>query len=104
MLVSLVTGYVSLYKWDKKNFLFNIYKTKINQEIWFFIGLTKKNYNLSENYSHSEHVNTFLNRLEKIYTMLKITEFEMKNTKDSDGSSNTNISKQVEIFQSRVSQ
>lgn len=105
LLVSLITGYVSLYKWDKKNFLFNIYKTKINQEIWFFIGLTGKNYNnVSGNYSHSEHVNTFLNRLEKIYTMLKTTEFEMENTKDSDGSSNSNISKQVEIFQSRVAQ
>ena len=104
LLVSLITGYISLYKWDKKNFLFNIYKTKINQEIWFFIGLTGKNYNNnSGNYSHSDFINLFLNRLEKIYTMLKTTEFEMENSKDSDNSSNSNI-RPAEIFQSRVAQ
>lgn len=104
LLVSLITGYISLYKWDKKNFLFNIYKTKINQEIWFFIGLTGKNYNNnSGNYSHSDFINLFLNRLEKIYTMLKTTEFEMENSKDYDNSANSNI-RPAEIFQSRVSQ
>ena len=31
ILVSLITGYVGVFKWDKKYFLFNAYKTKINQ-------------------------------------------------------------------------
>jgi hypothetical protein len=103
LMVSLITGYISLYKWDKKNFLFNIYKTKINQEIWFFIGLTGKYYtNIGGNYNHSDYINLFLNRLEKIYTMLKTSEFEMENSKDTDGNSNSNI-RPVDILQSRVS-
>ena len=82
--------------------MFNIYKTKINQEIWFFIGLTGKNYNNnSGNYSHSDYVGLFLNRLEKIYTMLKATEFVMENSKETDNLPNSNI-KPAEIFQSKV--
>lgn len=111
LFVSLVTGYISLFKWDKKNFLFNIYKTKINQEIWFFIGLTGKNYtNIDGNYNHSDYVNLFLNRLEKIYTMLKTTEFEMENSKDYETNTNPNPNgnynniKQYDILQSRVAQ
>ena len=113
--VSLITGYISLFKWDKKNFLFNIYKTKINQEIWFFIGLTGKNYtNVNGNYNHSDHINLFLNRLEKIYTMLKTTEFEMENSKESEtnanpnpnanGNGNYNNLRPADILQSRVAQ
>ena len=113
--VSLITGYISLFKWDKKNFLFNIYKTKINQEIWFFIGLTGKNYtNANGNYNHSDHINLFLNRLEKIYTILKTTEFEMENSKESETNPNSNPNpnangnynnlRPVDILQSRVAQ
>ena len=40
LLVSLTTSYISFFKWDKKYFLFNCYKTKINQEIWLFIELS----------------------------------------------------------------
>lgn len=115
LLVSLITGYISLFKWDKKNFLFNIYKTKINQEIWFFIGLTGKNYtNTNGNYNHSDHINLFLNRLEKIYTMLKTTEFEMENLKESEtnpnpnpnaiGNGNYNNLRPADILQSRLAQ
>lgn len=110
--VSLITGYISLFKWDKKNFLFNIYKTKINQEIWFFIGLTGKNYNNEMgNYNHSNYVGLFLNRLEKIYTMLKTTEFEMENSKDTETNGNNlnnpnnlNNIRSYDILQSRIKQ
>lgn len=85
LLVSLTTGYVGLFKWDKKYFLFNAYKTKINQEIWRFIGLTGKHYKSGSNpYDHSGHLSTFLNRLESFYCQLKISEFEIENTKDED--------------------
>jgi hypothetical protein len=91
LLVSLVTGFVSWFKWDKKNFLFNIYKTKINKEIWLFIGLTGKNYKSNGGeYNHSQYVNTFLNRLETIHTQLKISEFETESNSDNDNSNNTN--------------
>ena len=91
LMVSLVTGYISFFKWDKKNFLFNIYKTKINQEIWLFIGLTGKNYSTNNGeYDHSKYVNTFLNRLENLHTQLKISEFETEIKKDNENNNNTN--------------
>ena len=40
LLVSLVTSFVSFYKWDKKYFLYSSYKSKINQEIWLYLELT----------------------------------------------------------------
>lgn len=93
LLVSLVTGFVSWFKWDKKNFLFNIYKTKINKEIWLFIELTGKNYKLSNGeYNHSQYINLFLNRLENIHTQLKISEFETENNNDNDNVNSQNPS------------
>jgi hypothetical protein len=94
LLVSLITGYVGLFKWDKKYFLFNAYKTKINQEIWLFIALSGKNYKskTANSYDHSDHLSTFLNRLETFYRQLKVSEFEIENTKDEDGDSDNTTS------------
>ena len=93
LLVSLITGYVGLFKWDKKYFLFNAYKTKINQEIWRFIGLSGKNYKSEKanSYDHSYHLSVFLNRLESFYCQLKISEFEIENTKEEDSNNSDNI-------------
>ena len=90
LFVSLITGYVSLFKWDKKYFLFNAYKTKINQEIWLFIALSGKHYKTRHDnpYNHSPHLSTFLNRLETFYRQLKISEIEIENTKDDEDNSN----------------
>ncbi len=92
LLVSLITGYVGLFKWDKKYFLFNAYKTKINQEIWRFIGLSGKNYKSEKanSYDHSYHLSVFLNRLESFYCQLKISEFEIENTKEEDSNNSDN--------------
>lgn len=92
LLVSLITGYIGLFKWDKKYFLFNAYKTKINQEIWRFIGLSGKNYKSerANSYDHSSHLSVFLNRLESFYCQLKISEFEIENTKDEDSNNSDN--------------
>lgn len=92
LLVSLITGYVGLFKWDKKYFLFNAYKTKINQEIWRFIGLSGKNYKSEKanSYDHGYHLSTFLNRLESFYCQLKISEFEIENTKEDDSNNGDN--------------
>jgi hypothetical protein len=92
LLVSLITGYIGLFKWDKKYFLFNAYKTKINQEIWRFIGLSGKNYKSEKanSYDHSYHLSVFLNRLESFYCQLKISEFEIENTKEEDSNNGDN--------------
>lgn len=94
LLVSLITGYVGLFKWDKKYFLFNAYKTKINQEIWRFIALSGKHYKSERDnsYDHGYHLSTFLNRLEFFYCQLKISEFEIENTRDDDNNNSDNTS------------
>lgn len=96
ILVSLITGYIGVFKWDKKYFLFNAYKTKINQEIWLFISLTGKHYKTGprDQYDHKKHIHTFLDRIENFYRQLKTMEFELENTKDDNdgdtGNSGTN--------------
>jgi hypothetical protein len=86
ILVSLITGYVGVFKWDKKYFLFNAYKTKINQEIWLFISLSGKHYKTGprDQYNHKQYIHTFLDRIENFYRQLKTTEFELENTKDDN--------------------
>lgn len=109
ILVSLITGYIGVFKWDKKYFLFNAYKTKINQEIWLFISLSGKNYKarVRDRYNHKKHLYTFLDRIENFYRQLKTMEFELENTKeDNDGESggngNGNIHQHArDIMQSR---
>ncbi len=90
LLVSLITGYIGLFKWDKKYYLFNAYKTKINQEIWLYIGLTGKHYkHYDSNYNHAMHLHTFLNRLEELYRRLKCSEFEIESTNDEEKDNNS---------------
>ena len=102
LLVSLITGYVSFFKWDKKYFLFNIYRTKINQEIWLFIGLTGTHYNSKNNtYNHAKYLHTFLNRIENLYRQLKTSEFDIETTKgeEENNSNNNNPKELIDIMQ-----
>lgn len=104
LLVSLTTSYISFFKWDKKYFLFNGYKTKINQEIWLFIELSGNHYkseNVHDN-NHSKHLNKFLNRLENLYKKLKLSEFEIETTNNDEENAKENTNKQMieDILQS----
>jgi hypothetical protein len=102
LLVSLTTSYISFFKWDKKYFLFNCYKTKINQEIWLFIELSGNLYkhkdedkdNTREN-NHSLHLKTFLTRLETLYKKLKMTEFEIETANNEDEGSKDKSAKEI---------
>jgi len=102
LLVSLITGYVSFFKWDKKYFLFNIYRTKLNQEIWLFIGLTGSHYNCKNNtYNHAKYLHTFLNRIETLYRQLKSSEFDIETTKgeeENNSNNNNNNNNQKELM------
>jgi len=105
LLVSLTTSYISFFKWDKKYFLFNGYKTKINQEIWLFIELSGSHYadeNILDN-NHSKQLNKFLNRLESLYKKLKLSEFEIETTNNDEEGTKENPKKQMveEILMAR---
>lgn len=97
ILVSLITGYVGLFKWDRKHLIFNAYKTKINQEIWLYLELAGKHYSKEGEdeeegeVSHSYYLNKFLSRLEFFYTQLKTSELEIEATKDDNKGNEKNV-------------
>lgn len=97
ILVSLITGYVGLFKWDRKHLIFNAYKTKINQEIWLYLELAGKHYTKAGEdeeegeVSHSYYLNKFLSRLEFFYTQLKTSELEIESTKDDNKGNEKNV-------------
>ena len=97
LLVSLTTSYISFFKWDKKYFLFNGYKTKINQEIWLFIELSGSHYKNDQilDNNHSKQLNKFLNRLENLYKKLKMSEFEIETTNNEEEGNKENPNKQL---------
>ena len=101
LLVSLTTSYISFFKWDKKYFLFNCYKTKINQEIWLFIELSGNFYKMkyekenNTDNNHSLHLKTFLTRLESLYKKLKMTEFEIETANNEDEGSKDKSTKEM---------
>jgi hypothetical protein len=103
LLVSLITSFISFYKWDKKYFLYSSYKSKINQEIWLYLELTSRysvniieNENENENDpddnknhihitepTHKNKLNLFLERIEYLFKKLKDCDLEIE-TNDED--------------------
>ena len=80
MLVSLVTAYIAFFKWDKKYFVFMVYKQRAEQEIWTFLELTGK-YNIIDplideevaemRTTHCSKIKLLLSQLEMIYRKLQ---------------------------------
>ena len=83
--VSLITSYVSFYKWDRKYFLYNSYRSKINQEIWYYLELTGK-YNIKDDedsiITHDSRFNFFLERIESLFRKLKNSDLEIEVSED----------------------
>lgn len=86
MTVSLITSFISFYKWDKKYFLYSAYKSKINQEIWLYLELTGKycNKNNDVALNHYHMFNKFMERIEYLFRKLKNLDLEIENTEDDD--------------------
>ena len=83
--VSLITSFVSFYKWDRKYFLYNSYRSKINQEIWYYLELTGK-YNIKDEeeciINHDTRFTLFLERVEYLFRKLKNTDLEIEFSED----------------------
>ena len=100
--VSIVTSFISFYKWDKKYFLYSSYKSRINQEIWLYLGLTGKyNQECIENEgnikkliepNHKNKLNFFLNNIENLLKKLKDFDLEIE-TNDNDNNEQINRTK-----------
>ena len=100
--VSIITSFISFYKWDKKYFLYSSYKSKINQEIWLYLGLTGKyNKDLIENDgkikkiiepNHKNKLNYFLSNIENLLKKLKDFNLEIE-TNENDNNEQNNRTK-----------
>ena len=87
--VSLITSFISFYKWDKKYFLYSSYKSKINQEIWLYLELTGK-YSDDQNQYNIGHINKFnqfMERIEYLFRKLKNLDLEIENSDEDENKS-----------------
>ena len=87
--VSLITSFISFYKWDKKYFLYSSYKSKINQEIWLYLELTGK-YSDNQNQYNIGHINKFnqfMERIEYLFRKLKNLDLEIENSDEDENKS-----------------
>lgn len=92
LLSSLVSSCSSFFKWDKKHFVYQTYKKKLEREIWSYVELIDK-YSITDEtndietglgYStHKTKYKTFINRIENLYVQLHRTDAEI-NTIDDD--------------------
>jgi len=91
IMISIVTSYVSFYKWDKKYFLYMAYHNQIEQEIWLYLELSSR-YGIinkrnriekqSKKVTHQSKLPLFLNRIEYLYKKLKESDYEIELTDD----------------------
>jgi len=107
LLVSLITSFVSFYKWDKKYFLYSSYKSKINQEIWLYLELTGRYsinydsdiYETNADSNHKNKFNLFMERLEYLFKKLKDFDLEIEtNDEESKDSYKKMFKKQQQII------
>lgn len=107
--VSLITSFISFYKWDKKYFLYSSYKSKINQEIWLYIELTgryssiygiENKDNIIEP-THKNKFNMFMERIEYLFKKLKDSDLEIETT-DEDSKDNYHHKKYVKNIKNNI--
>jgi hypothetical protein len=102
LMVSLVTSFISFYKWDKKYFLYNSYKSKINQEIWYYLELTGKygksiinndienRKNIIIEANHKNKLSSFLENIENLFKKLKDNDLEIENSNEENSQDSKN--------------
>jgi len=102
IMVSLVTSFISFYKWDKKYFLYNSYKSKINQEIWYYLELTGKygktiinndienRKNIIIEANHKNKLSYFLENIENLFKKLKDYDLEIENSNEENSQDSNN--------------
>ena len=102
IMVSLVTSFISFYKWDKKYFLYNSYKSRINQEIWYYLELTGKygksiinndienRKNIIIEANHKNKLSYFLENIENLFKKLKDYDLEIENSNEENSQDSRN--------------
>jgi hypothetical protein len=99
IVASLVTAYTTFFKWDKKYFMYMIYKQRVEQEIWMYLELTGPYsivHPLNEaevtlmHTTHQSKIRHFLFRLEKLYKKLQESDFDIEATDERDSADGHN--------------
>jgi hypothetical protein len=93
IVVSLVTAYVTFFKWDKKYFVYMVYRQRVEQEIWMYLELTGKYsivHPLNEaelllmHTTHQTKLRHLLMRLESLYRKIQESDYTIENTEHSE--------------------
>lgn len=88
LFTSLVTSYIGFYKLDKRYFLYNTHKKKLEKEAWNYIELIDKYAVIddsnffelnSRETTHQSKSKLFLSKLEKINNQMLKIDFELEN-------------------------
>lgn len=93
IIVSLITAYVTFFKWDKKYFMYMVYKQRVEQEIWMYLELTGQ-YSIVQplnevevslmHTTHQSKIKYFLTQLEKLYRKLQESDFNIESTENDN--------------------
>jgi hypothetical protein len=93
IVVSLVTAYVTFFKWDKKYFVYMVYRQRVGQEIWMYLELTGKYsivHPLNEtelllmHTTHQSKLRHLLMRLESLYRKIRESDYTIESTENTE--------------------
>lgn len=91
--VTILTGLMAFYKWDKKYFLYYGYRNRIFQEIWLYLELTGHYHTVDQDHpiesitqrtTHQTKLSLFLTRLESLYRKLRDSALDLEIQEDDD--------------------
>lgn len=85
ILVSLVTAYIAFFKWDKKYFVYMVYKQRAEQEIWTYLELTGR-YSIIDPLQDDEVVEMKTTHHTKVKLLLSQLEIIYRKLQDADTS------------------
>jgi len=94
IIVSIITAFITFFKWDKKYFMYMIYKQRVEQEIWMYLELTGK-YNIVHplneaevslmHTTHQSKIKFLLLQLEKLYQRIKESDYNIESIDNDSG-------------------
>lgn len=94
IIVSLITAFITFFKWDKKYFMYMTYRQRVEQEIWMFLELTGKYsivHPLNEtevslmHTTHQSKIKFLLLQMEKLYQKIKESDYNIESIDNDSG-------------------
>ena len=95
IIVSLITTFITFFKWDKKYFMYMVYNQRVEQEIWMYLELTGKYsivHPLNEteislmHTTHQSKIKFLLLQLESLFKKIKESDYTIESMEGSESS------------------